>query len=83
MLNPLDSKCLFCKKSLRLDPRAGKLTKHGTSMRLYCDECKLVYVISIHGKYIQKESVIISLEHGPFKATYDEGSSGFCTKTRV
>ena len=77
-----NSECLFCKRKLRLDTRTGNLTQKGGVMRLYCDDCDLVFVISIHGKYHPKTSIIVSTGDGPFKADYNM-ARGFSTKTRV
>jgi len=77
-----NSECLFCEKKLRLDTRTGKLTQKGGFMRLYCDDCDIVFVISIHGKYHPKTSIIESTEQGEFKSHYDL-LRGFSTKTRV
>ena len=73
--------CLFCDGKLRLDPRTGELTAKGGVMRLYCDACDIVFVISVRGKYSPKTSLIVSTQDGIFKS--DIVASGFSTKTRV
>jgi len=75
-------KCVFCDFKLRLDNRTVKLNQKGGFIRLYCDNCEIVFRINFSGKYDPKKSIIMSSAKGKFKSDYDL-MRGFSTKTRV